>query len=349
MGTDGFHVFTRRLRVVTKPSSRRAMGHLDAGQRRGHDPHPSGALMPTMPWADRPGGQRPSLWERPARWVRPARAAARQATARGRALPDSLIIGAQKSGTTSLYAYLSGASRRTSGQAQGSALLRPRTHCLGGKLGENWYRSMFPLRARLAVERRRAGRPVLTGEATPYYLFHPVAPERAAALVPDARLLAVVRDPVERAWSHYRHEVAAGREPLDFAKALDAEDERLAGAEGDLRRGVDSAAAHNHRTCSYRGRGCYAEQLRAWLAHYPREQLHVMVAEELFASPEPVWRDAVEFLGLASAAPPPFDVHGQASRDRNQEMDEVTRARLREEFAGPNADLADLLGRALPW
>jgi hypothetical protein len=299
--------------------------------------------MPASPAAEAPHVQRRD--RRPAQWARSARFATRRASAPLRALPDFLIIGAQKAGTTSLYAYLA-AHRDVRPAGRKEVHYFDLGFTAGAELGEGWYRSMFPLRGGLALDRRRAGRPVVTGEASPYYLFHPVAPQRAAALVPDARLLVLVRDPVERAWSHYRHEVAAGREPLDFAAALDAEAGRLAGADADLAQGVDSPAARHHRRHAYVGRGLYAHQLRAWLACYPREQVHVMVAEELFATPEPVWRAAVEFLGLAPAPPPSFEVHNPG---RDDGMDPACRERLRETFAGPDADLADLLARSLPW
>ena len=302
--------------------------------------------MPSSAAAAGPRAQRAQ--GRAAQLARSVRSAARRATASARALPDFLIIGAQKAGTTSLYAYLAAhPDVRPAGRKEVHYFDLGFT--AGAELGEGWYRSMFPLSARLALDGRRTGRPVRTGEASPYYLFHPAAPERAAALVPEARLLVLVRDPVERAWSHYRHEVAAGREQLGFAAALDAEPERLAGADADLRRGIDSAAARSHRTHSYVGRGRYAEQLRAWLEHYPREQLHVMVAEELFARPAPVWRAAVEFLGLAPAAPPPFVVHNPGGVAGDDGMDPACRARLTETFAGSDADLAELLGRSLPW
>ena len=293
--------------------------------------------MPASPAADR------------ARAVaRSARFTARRATSAARALPDFLLIGAQKAGTTSLYAYLAAhPDVRPAGRKEVHYFDLGFT--AGAELGEGWYRSMFPLRARLALDRRRASGPVLAGEASPYYLFHPAAAQRAVALVPQARLLVLVRDPVERAWSHYRHEVVAGREPLDFVAALDAEAGRLAGSEDDLRRGIDSPAARHHRRHAYVGRGRYATQLRAWLAHYPREQVHVMVAEELFATPGAVWRSAVDFLGLAAAAPPPFAVHNPGTGEAEHGMDPACRARLRETFAGPDAELADLLGRPLPW
>ena len=87
---------------------------------------------------------------------------------------------------------------------------------------------------------RAAGRPVVVGEASPYYCFHPLALDRIAARLPDVRMIIVLRDPVERAWSQYSYEVARGNEDLSFAEALDAEAERFAGAEERIRSGRES-------------------------------------------------------------------------------------------------------------
>ena len=88
--------------------------------------------------------------------------------------------------------------------------------------GEAWYRTHFPTRARVAVRRRRLHAQVRSFEATPDYLFHPLAAARAAQLVPDAKLIALLRDPVERAYSHYRHMVRLGFEDLSFDEAIRA-------------------------------------------------------------------------------------------------------------------------------
>ena len=132
----------------------------------------------------------------------------RQATARWRPLPDFLVIGAQKAGTTALYAYL-----RWHPGITGPSWKEVSFFDRHWWRGEAWYRGQFPLR----------GRGRLVGEASPSYLFHPLAPERVHSLVPGARLVALVRDPVARAYSHYQHEVALGREPLGFEDALAAE------------------------------------------------------------------------------------------------------------------------------
>jgi hypothetical protein len=272
---------------------------------------------------------------------RSARLRAREVTAPLRALPDFLIIGAQKAGTTSLYAYLC---------AHPDVLpaARKEVHYfdLNHARGERWYRSMFPLRADLEVRARRAGHRVVTGEASPYYLFHPLAAERAASTVPGTRLVVLLRDPVQRAWSHYRHEVAAGREPLGFTEALDAEPGRLDGADDAVRAGGPPDLVRGHRWYSYVARGLYADQLRRWLEVFPREQLLVLTAEDLFTEPRREWARTAGFLGLDGAAPPTFRVHNPGTPDA---LDPAVRERLGATFARPNRDLAELLGHELPW
>jgi hypothetical protein len=270
-----------------------------------------------------------------------ARRSAREASAAARVLPDFLVIGAQKAGTTSLYAYLVA-------HPDICAAGRKEVHYfdLNHERGPGWYRSMFPLRAAARARALRTGRPQLTGEASPYYLFHPLAPERAAALVPDAKLVVLLRDPVERAWSHYRHEVRAGREPLSFADALDAEPERLAGTVEAIRAGAPPSVWENHRRYSYVARGRYAEQLRAWLAVFEREQLLVLRAEDLFAAPEQQWRRTLDFLGVRAEAAIDFAVHnsGESSSGGGSGVPADQRERLAEVFAEPNDELASWAG-----
>ncbi len=273
-------------------------------------------------------------------WARPVRYRTRRLTAPARVLPDFVILGAQKAGTTSLYAYLC---------AHPDVLpaARKEVHFFDVNYdrGAGWYRSMFPLAgARLLAA--RGGRTVLTGEASPYYLFHPQAPARARALIPTAKLIAVLRDPVERAWSHYRHEVQAGREPLSFDDALAAEPTRLAGAERTFAAGGPGATHPGHRYHSYVARGRYADQLQAWLACYPHEQLLVLRAEDLFERPKDVWDETLAFLGLRPSRPPAFEVHNPGA---GSAVPEPARSLLEATFRQPNADLADLLGRDQLW
>jgi hypothetical protein len=249
-----------------------------------------------------------------------------------RPLPDFLILGAQKAGTTALYAYLRRHPRIT-GPSWKEVSYFDRHYARG----EDWYRGNFPNLGRT--------REKLVGEASPSYLFHPLAPERVRGLLPEVRLVALVRNPIDRALSHHQHEVALGREPLSFEEALAAEEQRLDGEEERLRADPRyfSRAWWSH---TYKARGRYAEQLERWLAVFPREQLLILPSEELLGEPETAYARVLEFL----AAPPHRLVTYPRVFERQYEpMAATTRAELAAYFAEPNRRLYELLGRDLGW
>ena len=251
-------------------------------------------------------------------------------TARRRPLPDFLVIGAQKAGTTALYAYL-----RWHPGIAGPSWKEVSFFDRHWWRGEAWYRGQFPLRA---GER-------LVGEASPSYLFHPLAPERARSLVPGAKLVALLRDPVDRAYSQYQHEVALGREPLSFEDALAAEDERLV---GEVERLIADSRAFSRAWWdhTYTARGRYAEQLERWLEAFPSEQLLVVRTEELGERPAETYASILAFLGAEPHELP----HYPRVFDRDYEpMSAETRAALAATFAEPNRRLEALLGRELGW
>jgi Sulfotransferase domain len=253
-----------------------------------------------------------------------------RATARWRPLPDFLVIGAQKAGTTALYAYLHWHPGIT-----GPSWKEVSFFDRHWWRGEAWYRGQFPL---------RSGRR-LVGEASPSYLFHPLAPERVRSLVPDAKLVALVRDPVDRAYSHYQHEVALGREPLSFADALAAEAERT---RGEVERLVADPRAFSRAWWdhTYAARGRYADQLERWLAAFPREQLLVVPSEDLGERPAEAYAAVLAFLGAAPHALPEFP---RVFERQYEPMRPETRASLAATFAEPNRRLEQLLGRSLGW
>jgi sulfotransferase family protein len=253
-----------------------------------------------------------------------------RATSRWRPLPDFLVLGAQKAGTTALYAYL-----RWHPGITGPSWKEVSFFDRHWWRGESWYRGQFPLRA--------GGR--LVGEASPSYLFHPLAPERARSLVPAAKLIALLRNPVDRAYSQYQHEVALGREPLSFEDALAAEEERT---RGETDRLVADARAFSRAWWdhTYAARGRYAEQLERWLAVYPREQLLVVSTEELGEKPAETYAAILAFLG---AAPHDLEEYPRVFDREYEPMRADTRVALAASFAGPNRRLEELLGRALGW
>jgi Sulfotransferase domain len=252
-----------------------------------------------------------------------------QATATLRPLPDFLILGAQKAGTTALYAYL-----RWHPQITGPSFKEVSFFDRHYTRGERWYRAHLPV--------RRRG---LVGEASPSYLFHPLAPERVARMLPDARLIALLRNPVDRAFSHYQHEVALGREQLSFEDALAREQERM---DGELEHMLRDPVYFSHAWWNYTyvARGRYAQQLERWFAAFPREQVLVLLTDDLAADTAGTYRRVLDFL---SVDPRGLDSYPRIFEREYGEMSPKTRARLEVEFAEPNRRLAELLGRDLPW
>lgn len=256
-----------------------------------------------------------------------------------RVLPDFLIIGTQKGGTSSLYRYLSEHPQIAASAGKELHYFDRRFSC-----GPYWYRAHFPTAFYRRRVVKRTGKALLTGEATPYYLFHPYAPERVKALVPGVKLIALLRDPVERAFSSYQHQVRAGEEQLSFAEAIDREHERLAGGGQFEERG--SGKARVQRKFSYLARGVYADQLQAWLAVFPREQMLIVRSEDFFEAPEPVFRQVTDFLTLRPWQPRAFPRFNSAEYGQ---MDAEVRDRLAQYFAVHNQRLYALIGRDFGW
>jgi hypothetical protein len=275
------------------------------------------------------------------------RAARRTAEAGGaltgplRPLPDFVIIGAQKAGTTALYSYL----------LRHPSVTGPRSKEVEFfnrffSRGEHWYRGHFPTLATRMYLQRRTGSPPRAGEASPDYLSNPWAARRAAGLVPDAKLIVLLRNPVERALSAHAHEVAAGRETLTFEEALASEEARLTGEFERMERDP-GYYSYPWRYRSYAARGHYAEQLERWFAEFPREQVLVLGSEaDLFRDPGGTYARVLDFLGLERYT---LDAYPLVLSRDYPEMRAAVRAQLVARFRDPNARLFELLGRTFDW
>jgi hypothetical protein len=252
-----------------------------------------------------------------------------RATAGLRPLPDFLILGAQKAGTTALYAYL-----RWHPQITGPSFKEVSFFDRHYAHGERWYRAHMPARRRSLV-----------GEASPSYLFHPLAPERVAGMLPDTRLIALLRNPVDRAFSHYQHEVALGREPLSFEDAIEREEERM---RGEVERMVREPSYFSHAWWNYTyvARGRYAEQLERWFARFPRERLLVLFTEELAADTAGTYRRVLDFLGAGAHD---LESYPRIFEREYEQMPPEARARVERLFEEANRQLSGLVNRELPW
>ena len=264
-----------------------------------------------------------------------------RATNHARMLPGVLIVGAQRCGTTSMFRTLS------QHPAVLKAVLHKGVHYfdMNYDRGICWYRAHFPLRARARRAARAAGDPALTFESSPYYMFHPCAADRIARDLPGVKLLVLVRDPVERAYSAYAHELARGFETETFERALELEPERLRGeAERIARNPAYLSHAHQHQ--AYRARGQYSEQLERLERTFGSERIHVVDSGDFFTKPEPEYDAVLDFLGLRNHGYPEFEQHN--ARPRAQ-MSPVLRAELSTYFEPFDQRLTRWLGKVPSW
>lgn len=267
-------------------------------------------------------------------------------------LPSYLVIGAQRSGTTTL-------SRWLGEHPQVFMAARKELHFFDVHYenGLDWYRSFFSA----ATNENHVG------EATPSYLYHPLSMRRIADVLSDTRLLVSLRNPVDRAYSHYWHNRARGHEPLDFAEAVEVESRRI---------GEDPRSKLRF---SYLDRGHYIDQLEEVVRHFPRSSLHVEIVEETQPDPRPALQRIYEFLavdpkfipvsagarlnaysavrskkiGKAAKSLPKWlskpIKRANAMSDQYPPLDDELRAHLETIYKESNQRLASFLGRTEIW
>ena len=260
-----------------------------------------------------------------------------QASAPLRMLPDFLVVGAQRCGTTTLYRLL----------ADHPSVVRPLFSKGTGYLDVNyrhswaWYRGHFPLASVAAL---RTPRPV-TFESSGYYMYHPLAAGRIAADLPAVRLVVLVRDPVERAYSAHRHELVRGFETEPFERALELEAGRLAGEEDRLR-ADPTYQSFSHRHHSYLARGRYAAQVERLWGAVGADRVLVVDANHFFDEPHAVFAEIQHWLGLPVWQPAHVGVFNARPRDP---MPPALRRALLAEFEASDRALVPLLGTEPSW
>lgn len=260
-------------------------------------------------------------------------------TAGLRVLPDFVIIGAQRSGTTSLYKYLIQ-------HPDVIPALKKEVHYFDYNYhrGLNWYRMHFPLRARMVIGKKKGAHSV-TGEGSPYYLYHPLAHQRLAETLPEVKLIAVLRNPTDRAYSQYRMNVRKNREKFSFREAIEKELERTEqGLDDNSLQPGDDISTHKHY--SYLARGRYLEQLLNWEEYYKNGRLLVLNSETMYRDPAATVNRIAEYLSISEWRLPQADVYNQGGRS---EMDADFCQELAAYFRPFNQQLYDYLGQDFGW
>ena len=248
----------------------------------------------------------------------------REFNSSSRALPDFLVLGAQKSGTTSLFNYLC-----LHPKVIGSVPKEIFYFCSHSEKDERWYRRHFP---RQQLLRQRGA---ICGEATPISMYHLHAAQRAAALVPKAKLIVTLREPAARAVSHYYHQVRAGVEArsIDEVFSIQNIESWKSGVSPDLAERL------------YFEWSDYATGLKHWLAHYPREQLLVLEAEKMFTDPQATVDEVSAFLAIE-----PFSLPTTQAFNAGTSKAAKPKAfkALQDSFGRHNSELQDL-GYPMSW
>jgi len=243
--------------------------------------------------------------------------------------PDFLIIGTERGGTTSLYQYLMRNVTMV-------PALRKEIHFFDQHYykGRSWYLAHFPVR----------NDDVLSGEASPHYYFFPEAAPRVAETLPNAKLIMLLRNPIDRAYSHYQHEVAMGYEKLSFEGAINREFTVTDGVwkPKDLRAKGISEYVH----FSYLSKGLYITYLKRWMEAVERDRFLILNSERLFNEPGKVFPQVLSFLGLPSNGLTSF---GTFNEGQYEQLDEKTRARLLAFYAPYNEELSRFLDMDFEW
>lgn len=267
------------------------------------------------------------------------------ATVDQRSTPDFLVIGTKRGGTTSLFNYMLmhpgilGLYPQVRGRKSTDYFFRHFDR------GEQWYRSHFHTARFRGRVGDRLGYAPLGGEASPFYMWDPRVAQRAFDLSGRLKAIVLLRDPVERAWSHYQERVQNGVEPLSFVDALAAEESRIA---GERERLLNDPGYHSdaYDWYPYRARGVYLPQLENWTSVFPSEQLLVLRSEDMYADVQGVFDAVCQFLGLPDF---PLPIRKTFNASARATMPEQAGAELRAYFAGHNARLSEYLGRELAW
>jgi len=258
-------------------------------------------------------------------------------------LPDYVIVGAQAAGTTALFRYL-----RRHPLIMRSKLREAHYFDYRFDRPLSWYRALFPTRGHARFVGAMRGGRVLTGDCTPAYMFYPQAIRRMAEVLPDIKLIVLLRDPVARAYSQYQKMVRAGWADGESFEQL-MEDNTQDALHAEWLRMAEDESYNNWDVMlrAIRTRGHYADQIQTLLNHYPSDRVLVIQSEAMFLDTPTVYRHVLDYLGLPPFTPSNLDPQNVGQYDAA--IAESTQQRLRRYYAPHNDRLAELLGVRFEW
>ena len=260
-------------------------------------------------------------------------------TASLRILPDFLVIGVGRGGTTSCFHYLSQHPSIIGSAYDEIGFFDENYH-----LGINWYRSMFPTKFLKKKIVNKYGK-CLTYDVTPSYIRKPWVARRIKELFPKIKLIALLRNPVDKAYSHYHLSLRSGVQKSSFEEMIE-EDIKMIEKFENTNSIIDDEYFRNYIEKSPLGRGLYAQQLKIWFELFDRKQILILTSEELSTDTNNTMNKIFQFLDLPKYEIPDI-VKRNTANYSNMKMD--TRKKLTSFFGKYNQELFKLLNEEFVW
>jgi len=265
----------------------------------------------------------------------------RLTTGKLRVLPDFLIIGAQKAGTTSLYNYLEKHPYIWSAYSKEVNFFD-----LNYTKGINWYKSFFPSKLLKFLINIFTDRKLITGEGSTYYLLHPHVAKRVYNHLPNVKIIVLLRNPIYRTFSGYHHSVNTGLEYLPFNEAIKREEERISQEFEKIKKN-GNYKSKLFPGLAYKTRSIYVNQLRSWFEYFPRNQILIIKSEDFFRDPQATLNRVYQFLDIPKWELKEFKKF--MAETGQKKIDEEIKTYLSKYFHPYNKELYDLLKNDLGW
>jgi len=253
-----------------------------------------------------------------------------------RLLPDFLIIGVPRSGTTSLFNYI----------IEHPAVFQPlwKEVAFFSKhydKGVTWYKSHFTSKLTKSFITSR-GKDFQTGESTPNCLYHPQAPKRIFEVIPKVKMILLLRNPVDRANSHYWQSVRKTRETSSFEDVITKQmnEDPISDEKAFLPGGGDFANR-------YISGGIYTDRIKRFFEIFPKDQILILKSEDLYDDPKSTYKKTLEFLNLSKYEMQNFKKFNYY--EDQPDMDKSIRQKLIEFYKPHNEKLYKLLDRNFNW
>ena len=250
-----------------------------------------------------------------------------------RVLPDFVVIGSTKSGTTSLHYYL----------IQHPGIISERNVHFFEYMQTNsieWYRAYFPTKAYKNFKK------LTVGEQTATYLSHPLIPKRIHTTIPNAKLIVVLRNPVDRAYSNYTHQVREGIEKRTFEEAIKSELKRIEICKNNSEYKINNDDFSNHVIFSYLRHGIYVDFIKAWMEFFTKEQFLILPTYDLNNNRAKFLKQVFDYLNVQN-----FEIKDVERQNVGEykKLDKSMRKFLVDYYRPHNERLFKLLEKNFDW